>query len=232
MPAKKKAGTTEKQENNKETLIEEIEETSNDKASKRKPSIKSSEPAKTARKAEMTILSENKNSLSAASQSVSGKRFSYNGMDFIALEERDNGVLVISAHILNDRMRFSDSCDPGSNDWRKSQLRKKLNTEYVKNFNANDLIPIVSDLTADTGEDNYGTCDDYIAIPSDEMFRRFNTIIPPYNTWVWSITPWAIEYSNTIAVSARTQAKTIYSEKPNRELGVAIVCVFKKDVVI
>lgn len=171
--------------------------------------------------------------LSEGCPAPQAQTFSYNGMDFVALEDANdgNGVLAISAAILEDRMRFSDSNDYGSNDWRKSSIRKKLNTEHIKKFNTNDLLPIVSDLTADTGEDDYGTCEDYIALPSDSIIRRFNKVIPSYNTWIWTITPWAVKYSNMSAVGARTQAKTIYSEQPNRELGVAIVCVFKKDAI-
>ena len=159
--------------------------------------------------------------------------FNYNGMDFVILDETGDGmgVIAISADILENRMRFADNNDYGSNDWRKSTIRKKLNTEYIKKFNQNDLLPILSDLTADTGEDNFGMCEDYIALPSDSMIRKFNKVIPSYNTWIWTITPWAIDYSNMSAVGARTQAKTIYSEQPNRELGVAIVCIFKKEVI-
>lgn len=155
-----------------------------------------------------------------------GQRINYNNMQFVVLSVDSNGVLVISSEIIDNRVRFSDNADRGSNDWRKSAVRKKLNTEFIKNFNQDDLIPIVSDLTADTGEDNYGVCEDLIALPSDAVFRRFNKLIPNYNTWVWSITPWAIDYSAMSAVSARTQNKTIYSEQPNKELGVAIICKF------
>lgn len=162
---------------------------------------------------------------------VSAMRFTYKGIDFIALDTINNGILAITADILNERMRFSDNEEVGSNDWRKSSIRKKLNGDFLSKFNQIDLIPIVSDLTADTGEDNYGICEDYIALPSDIILRKYNKIIPEYPTWIWSITPWAINYSTMSAVSARTQNKTIYSEKPNRELGVAIVCIFKRDAI-
>lgn len=158
-----------------------------------------------------------------------GKTFRYKSFEFIALDGIDNGILAITTEILPERLRFADNNDFGSNDWRKSSIRKKLNTDYLKMFDANDLLPITSDLTADTGETNYGNCEDLIAMPSDAVFRKFNRIIPNYKTWVWSITPWAIEYSNMSAVSARTQAKTIYSESPNKELGVVLLCVFKPE---
>lgn len=159
--------------------------------------------------------------------------FNYNGVDFIVLASINNGIgyLAISANLLPERMRFNDNAELGSNDWKKSTIRKKLNTEYIKKFNENDLLPITSDLTADTGEDDYGTCDDLIALPSDNLIRKYNHIIPTYNTWIWTLTPWAIKYSNITAVGARTQSKTLYSEQPNRELGVAIVCTFKKEAI-
>ena len=159
-----------------------------------------------------------------------GKKVLYNDMRFVVLDTTNDGVLVISDDIIG-KMRFSDNSDKGSNDWRKSIIRKKLNSDYIQKFDANDLLTIVSDLTADTGEDNYGICEDLIAIPSDAAFRKFNKLIPAYNTWVWSLTPWAIDYSSMSAVSARTQNKTIYSEQANRELGVVILCILKQDVV-
>lgn len=182
-------------------------------------------------KKEEVIDTEINNESLREAPSVSGKRFVYHNIEFIALDIVGDGVLAISAEILSDKMRFADNDEVGSNDWRKSSIRKKLNGDFLSKFSQIDLIPIVSDLTADTGEDNYGICEDYIALPSDVILRKYNKIIPEYPTWIWSITPWAINYSTMSAVSARTQNKTIYSEKPNRELGVAIVCIFKRDAI-
>lgn len=172
----------------------------------------------------------NDNDAPIAEQGVemAGQVFKYKDMNFVVLGETSDSILAISLNILDTKMRFADNADKGSNDWKKSSLRKKLNNEYINKFDKNDLLPIVSDLTADTGEDDYGTCEDYITIPSDNMFRKFHKIIPSYPGWVWSLTPWAIEYGTLSAAGARTNAKTIYSEQVNRELGVAIVCKFKR----
>ena len=69
---------------------------------------------------------------------VSAMRFTYKGIDFIALDTINNGILAITADILNERMRFSDNEEVGSNDWRKSSIRKKLNGDFLSKFSQID----------------------------------------------------------------------------------------------
>lgn len=81
--------------------------------------------------------------------------------------------------------------EDGSNDWRKSSLRKYLNEEFVKNFDKGDLLPFVSDLTSDDGMTDYGTSEDFVALLSDNLYRKYRKFMPKYDTWVWTITPWS-----------------------------------------
>lgn len=116
----------------------------------------------------------------------SGDRFTYNGIEFVALGEEQGSILAVVSERLGDKMPF----DKGNrNDWKGSTLREYLNDEYLQNFNRGDLIPFVSDLTADDGMTDYGTSEDYIAILSDNLYRKYRAVMPRYDTWVWSITP-------------------------------------------
>ena len=93
------------------------------------------------------------------------------------------GVLAVAAKRLEDEMAYDED---GSNDWRKSSLRKYLNEEFVKNFNKGDLLPFVSDLTSDDGMTDYGTSEDFVALLSDNLYRKYRKFMPQYDTWVWS----------------------------------------------
>lgn len=38
---------------------------------------------------------------------------------------------------------------------------------------------------------DYGTSEDYIALLSCDLYRKYRPYVPKYNTWVWTITPWS-----------------------------------------
>lgn len=117
-----------------------------------------------------------------------GDRFTYNGIEFVALGEEQGGILAIVAKRLDEKMPFDKE---DRNNWKGSTLQEHLNGEYLQNFNKGDLLPFVSDLTADDGMTDYGTSEDYIAILSDNLYRKYRAVIPRYDTWVWSITPYS-----------------------------------------
>lgn len=117
-----------------------------------------------------------------------GERFTRGGIEFVALGMEQGGVLAVVAKRLEDEMAYDED---GSNDWRKSSLRKYLNEEFVKNFDKGDLLPFVSDLTSDDGMTDYGTSEDFVALLSDNLYRKYRKFMPKYDTWVWTITPWS-----------------------------------------
>lgn len=117
-----------------------------------------------------------------------GERFVRGGIEFVVLGMEQGGVLAVAAKRLEDEMAYDED---GSNDWRKSSLRKYLNEEFVKNFDKGDLLPFVSDLTSDDGMTDYGTSEDFVALLSDNLYRKYRKFMPQYDTWVWTITPWS-----------------------------------------
>lgn len=154
-----------------------------------------------------------------------GEHFDYKGMEFIALNEEQGGLLAVSAKTLPESMPFDkDDC----NDWRSSTLREYLNKEYIKNFNEEDLLPFTSDLMADNGANDYGTCEDKLTILSDAHYRKYREYIPKYDkAYVWSITPWSCSPANAYyvrVVSSRTGS--IYNSIASYSSGVAPACIF------
>ena len=152
-----------------------------------------------------------------------GERFTRGGIEFVALGMEQGGVLAVVAKRLEDEMAYDED---GSNDWRKSSLRKYLNEEFVKNFDKGDLLPFVSDLTSDDGMTDYGTSEDFVALLSDNLYRKYRKFMPKYDTWVWTITPWSCHpgianYERSVYTSGALHDRyAVYG------YGVAPACIF------
>lgn len=149
------------------------------------------------------------NTIAKSNMPKTGDRFTYNGMPFVILGEEQGGILAVQEQALDKEMPFDED---NSNDWRKSTLRKYLNEEHIKKFNKGDLLPFVSDLTADDGLKDYGTSEDYIFLLSCDLYRKYRPYMPKYNNWVWTITPWSCAHgSATYARLVNTGGSFNYS---------------------
>ena len=156
-----------------------------------------------------------------------GERFTYRGMEFVSLGIEQGGLLAVATHTLEQETPFDES---GSNDWRTSTLRKYLNEEHIKEFDKGNLLPFVSDLTSDDGLKDYGTAEDYIFILSCDLYRKYRPLMPKYNAWVWTITPWSCYPGN--AYNARI-VNTDGSLNHNSAYGayaVAPACLFNPSI--
>ena len=156
-----------------------------------------------------------------------GEHFFYNGIEFVALGEEQGGILAVVAERLEERMAFDKN---NKNDWRSSTLREYLNGEYINNFDTDDLLPFVSDLTSDDGMTDYGTSEDFVALLSDNLYRKYRKFMPQYDTWVWTITPWSCHpgYADierfVHASGALDSLSAIYGG------GVAPACIFNPSI--
>ena len=157
-----------------------------------------------------------------------GERFTYNGMEFVVLGEEQGGILAVMAHELGEEMPYD--ADNGKNDWRKSTLRKYLNGEFLEKFNRGDLLPFVSDLTSDDGMKDYGTSEDFIALLSCDLYRKYREFMPKYNTWVWTITPWSCHpgYAHNERLVHTDGSVTNYNA--SYAFGVAPACIFNRSI--
>lgn len=157
-----------------------------------------------------------------------GTHFDYKGMEFIALNAEQGGILAVAAQTLPDEMAFDkDDC----NDWRSSSLREYLNTKHIKNFDEGDLLPIVSDLTADNGMKDYGTCEDKLAILSDAHYRAYREYIPEYDkAFVWSITPWSCFPTYAYSERVVNSSTGISYSSASSTYGVAPACIFNPKI--
>lgn len=152
-----------------------------------------------------------------------GERFTRGGIEFVALGMEQGGVLAVAAKRLEDEMAYDEN---GSNDWRKSSLRKYLNEEFVKNFDKGDLLPFVSDLTSDDGMTDYGTSEDFVALLSDNLYRKYRKFMPKYDTWVWTITPWSCLPGNAYYERLVDTSGALNGNNAINGFGVAPACIF------
>lgn len=135
-----------------------------------------------------------------------GDRFEYNDVMFTVLGEEQGGVLAIVSELLLQKMPFDES---RKTNWRTSSLRKYLNGEYLEQFNRGDLLPFVSDLTADDGMKDYGTAEDYVFLLSCDLYRKYRESVPRFNgKWV-TLTPWTCNPDATLMQAVKLGGTTV-----------------------
>ena len=120
-----------------------------------------------------------------------GEVFAYQDTKFIALGMEQGGLLAL-AEPVEKELQFDKK---GSNDWRESSIRKYLNRIWIQRMDKDDLLEIESDLTSDCGQKDYGTSRDYVALLSDDLFRKYREIVLPWLTdhgvyFSCHLTPW------------------------------------------
>ena len=115
-----------------------------------------------------------------------GEHFMYHGIEFIRLGLEQGGVLCMTAKPIAEEAFDTNGC----NNWAKSRARKNLNTKFLYLMDENDLLPFESDLTADNGDTAYGKCVDKIGILSCDLYRKYRKIVPLFDEWMWTCTPW------------------------------------------
>ena len=154
-----------------------------------------------------------------------GEHFMYHGIEFIRLGLEQGGVLCMTAKPIAE-----EAFDPnGCNNWAKSRARKKLNTEFLSLMDENDLLPFESDLTADNGDTAYGKCVDKIGILSCDLYRKYRKIVPLFDEWMWTCTPWhcGTPYSGSAYYVRRVSSDgTVNVNRAGYALGLAPACIF------
>lgn len=154
-----------------------------------------------------------------------GEHFMYHGIEFIRLGLEQGGVLCMTAKPIAE-----EAFDPnGCNNWAKSRARKKLNTEFLSLMDENDLLPFESDLTADNGDTAYGKCVDKIGILSCDLYRKYRKIVPLFDEWMWTCTPWHCGTPNSgyaFGVRRVHSDGTVYHTNAYLAIGLAPACIF------
>lgn len=115
-----------------------------------------------------------------------GDTFKALGLNWKVIDITDKGYICL-AERLQDNMQFDASC----NDWKTSDLRNYLNTEFYKKLadeiGEENIVPFERDLFSLDGQTEYGTCEDKVSIPSFDEYRKYRSLIPNTGDYAWWI---------------------------------------------
>lgn len=151
-----------------------------------------------------------------------GEHFIYNGIEFICLDIIDGNYLAMTAKPWAEIPFDVDN----HNDWRKSSLRRVLNSEFLDLLDRDHLIKQTSDLIADNGDRAYGTSEDYVTILSCDQYRKYRDLVPLFDEWMWTLTPWTCSTSTSNYVRNVSTTGYVSYNYARISYGVAPACLF------
>lgn len=151
-----------------------------------------------------------------------GEHFIYNNIEFICLDIIDGNYLAMTAKPWQEMPFGTNNC----NDWRKSSLRRVLNNDFLDLLDRKHLVKQTSDLIADNGDKAYGTCEDYVTILSCDQYRKYRDIVPLFEEWMWTLTPWTCNAGSAYYVRSVDATGDVYNSHAYYTFGVAPACVF------
>lgn len=135
-----------------------------------------------------------------------GEHFMFKGFEWVCLDPNhpDGGVLAIMAKPWAKDVKFcpSDKFEDEKGNWnnyRTSLLHKEV-LNLIKVIGTDNLIPHEVDLVADNGDRAYNTVivmDDVFVLTCDE-YRKYRELIPHYDDWIWTATPWWCSYKDSV----------------------------------
>lgn len=114
---------------------------------------------------------------------IQGERFVYGNKKCMVLEHMDDGTLCM---VLDEdfKSEFGET-----NNFAESELRKKLNGEYldewVKNGASRESFMLMQvDLTTNDGLKDYSSCECFLAPRTCDQHRKYRYLIPnPKRNW-------------------------------------------------
>ena len=132
---------------------------------------------------------------------LQGDRFAYGNKKCMVLEHMDDGILCM---VLDEDF---ESAFGGNNNFAESELRKKLNGEYLDEWvkdgaDRESFVLMQVDLTTNDGLKDYSSCKCFLAPRTCDQHRKYRYLIPnPKRNWEWTATAYSTKangYSLTV----------------------------------
>lgn len=122
-----------------------------------------------------------------------GEHFVYGKKNCIVLEHTDDGTLCM---VLDEdfESKFGET-----NNFAESELRKKLNGEYLDEWvkdgaDRESFMLMQVDLTTNDGLKDYSACECFLAPRTCDQHRKYRYLIPnPKENWEWTATAYSTE---------------------------------------
>lgn len=154
-----------------------------------------------------------------------GEHFIYNGIEFICLDIIDGNYLAMTAKPWAE-LPFDTN---NKNNWKNSSLRRVLNSDFLELLDKKHLVKQTSDLIADNGDKAYGTSEDYVTILSCDQYRKYREIVPLFEEWMWTLTPWSCYASGSNYVRYVYTTGNVHHYYASNSHGVAPACLFSSE---
>lgn len=154
-----------------------------------------------------------------------GEHFIYNGIEFICLDIIDGNYLAMTAKPWAE-LPFDTN---NKNNWKNSSLRRVLNSDFLELLDKKHLVKQTSDLIADNGDKAYGTSEDYVTILSCDQYRKYREIVPLFEEWMWTLTPWSCYTSYSYIVRIVHPTGGVGYNFASSSFGVAPACLFSSE---
>lgn len=159
-----------------------------------------------------------------------GEKFEFKGMEWVVLDLDGDKVTAIVTELLESAPFDDQDWMQCTNNWKDCTLRKRLQESLVPVIGRENLIPHVTDLVADNGDDRYSTVEDLVWLLSCDEFRKYRKIILEnchYDDWYWTVTPWYItDVGHGSYVRSIDPSGSVYYTSAYNGYGVAPACVF------
>ena len=160
-----------------------------------------------------------------------GKTIEVAGIKWLVLDKLEKGYFAILDDFYGRDREFDDNC----NDWKSSDLRNELNTDFRKKIESelgtDSLVEFERNLLSLDGQTEYGTCKDYVSLISVDEYRKYRKLLPNTNKWWWTLTPnsTACNDDDTF-VRVVSPSGSIGSDRCNNSNGVRPVCIFSSSI--
>lgn len=150
-----------------------------------------------------------------------GEHFVYGKKNCMVLEHMDDGTLCM---VLEEDF---ESAFGGNNNFAESELRKKLNIEYLNEWvdsgaDRASFVLMQVDLTANDGLKDYRTCECFLAPRTCDQHRKYRYLIPnPKRNWEWTATAYSTKENGHPDIAYQVAASgSLYSDVVYNAYGV------------
>lgn len=167
-----------------------------------------------------------------------GDKFTFGDFEWVCLNPhlyQGDGVLAIMAKMYTDergrrQFKFDEN---GNGNYKVASIRNVLKG-IAERIGEQYLIPITMDLTADNGDHALGTFDeDCVTLMSADDFRQYRTLIPEYEDYVWTCTPWRIDDAGDasyVRICSTGTGGALSSHYAHSSYGVAPLVLFQSSI--
>ena len=159
---------------------------------------------------------------------IENGKFKLVGKIWTVLEQTEQGVLCIADSI-------GDKVFGKTNDWRESDIRKFLNTEFLEKIEneigTDKVIEFERNLLSLDGQTEYGSCMDKVSIISVFEYIKHRKLLHNTGDWWWTLTADSTPCNDDNCwVRVVSPSGCFYYSGCSIGFGVRPVCIFSSSI--